>query len=95
MAEEQQKIQKYIIKSTPYGELNEVIRDLEKLAPFNSHSNNIAQAIEDYNEDHLALIPIKSPNQPHFALMNCSRLEPGRYLDQANKKIYTVDHLKT
>lgn len=26
--------------------------------------------------------------------MNCSKIEPGRYLDQANKKIYTVDHLK-
>ena len=28
MSEEQQKIQKYLIKSTPYGELNEVLKDL-------------------------------------------------------------------
>lgn len=94
MSEEQEKIQKYIIKSTPYGELREVIYDLEKLAPFNSNSAPIALAIEEYNEDHLALLPVKSPLQPFFPLMHCSRVEPGRYLDQGNKKIYRVDHLK-
>lgn len=26
--------------------------------------------------------------------MSCSKLESGRYLDQANKRIYTVDHLR-
>ena len=28
MSEEHHKIQKYLIKSTPYGELNEVLKDL-------------------------------------------------------------------
>lgn len=46
MAEEQQKIQKYIIKSTPYGELNDVIHDLEKLSPLDILSPTISQAIE-------------------------------------------------
>jgi hypothetical protein len=49
MAEEQEKIQKYIIKGTPYGELTEVIRDLEKLAPLNLNAPAIAGSIEDYN----------------------------------------------
>lgn len=60
MAEEQEKIQKYIIKGTPYGELPEVIRDLEKLAPLNTHNPAIATAIEEYNEEHLALFPLKN-----------------------------------
>jgi hypothetical protein len=60
MAEEQEKIQKYIIKGTPYGELPEVIRDLEKLAPLNTHGPAIAAAIEEYNEEHLALFPLKN-----------------------------------
>jgi hypothetical protein len=94
MSEEQEKIQKYIIKGTPYGELTEVIRDLEKLAPLSLTSPHIAQAIEEYNEEHLALFPLKNAPQQHFALMACSKLEPGKYLDQANKRVYTVDHLR-
>ncbi|EFX59852.1 hypothetical protein DAPPUDRAFT_346791 [Daphnia pulex] len=94
MSEDHEKIQKYIIKSTPYGELSEVLRDLERLAPLNAHSPAISQAVEDYNEDHLALIPLKSPLQSYFPLMTCSKVGAGRYLDQANKKIYTIDHLK-
>lgn len=94
MSEEQEKIQKYIIKSTPYGELNEVIRDLEKLSPLNVASPTISHAIEEYNEDHLALFPVKNSNQPNFPLMTCSRVAPNKYLDQFHKKIYTVDHLK-
>jgi hypothetical protein len=60
----------------------------------NTSSSNISQAIEEYNEEHLALFPIKNAIQPNFAVMACSKLAPGRYLDQANKKIYTVDHVK-
>jgi len=26
--------------------------------------------------------------------MACSKIDSGRYLDQLNKKIYTIDHLK-
>jgi hypothetical protein len=50
MSEEQLKIQKYIIKSTPYGELHEAVKDLEKLSPLDLTSPVINQAIEDYNE---------------------------------------------
>jgi hypothetical protein len=94
MAEEQEKIQKYIIKGTPYGELAEVIRDLEKLAPLNLNAPAIAHAIEDYNEEHLTLIPLKNAPQQHLAVTACCKVAPGRYLDQANKRTYTVDHLR-
>ena len=49
MSEEQQKIQKYIIKSTPYGELTDVVKDLEKLSPFDPSTPLIASALEEYN----------------------------------------------
>jgi hypothetical protein len=45
MSEEQQKIQKYIIKSTPYGELSDVVKDLEKLSPFDPTAPLIAAAL--------------------------------------------------
>lgn len=45
MSEEQQKIQKYIIKSTPYGELIDVLKDVEKLSPFDPTSHTIATAL--------------------------------------------------
>lgn len=64
------------------------------MSPLNLNSNSISQAIEEYNEEHLALFPLKAANQHYFALMAVSKVEPGRYLDQANKKIYTVDHVK-
>lgn len=50
MAEEQEKIQKYIIKGTPYGELPEVIKDLEKLAPLNLNAPHLSEALQDYHE---------------------------------------------
>jgi len=46
MSEEQQKIQKYIIKSTPYGELPDTVKDLEKLSPFDPTSPVIASTLE-------------------------------------------------
>lgn len=46
MSEEQQKIQKYIIKSTPYGELFDVLKDVEKLSPFDPNSPIISAALE-------------------------------------------------
>lgn len=94
MAEEQQKIQKYIIKSTPYGELPEALKDLEKLAPLDPSAPLISTALQEYNEDHLAIFPIQGGAQTHYPLMSICRLEPFRYIDQQEKKIYTVDHLK-
>ncbi len=94
MAEEQQKIQKYIIKSTPYGELNDTLKDLEKLAPFDPNAPTITNALEQYNEEHLTLIPLKNSAQAYFPIMNSSKVSAGRYVDQVAKKIYTVDHIK-
>lgn len=50
MSEEQHKIQKYIIKSTPYGELPDVVKDLEKLAPLDTTSPAVANGLQDYHE---------------------------------------------
>jgi hypothetical protein len=74
MAEEQQKIQKYIIKSTPYGELPEALKDLEKLAPLDPSAPLIAATLQEYNEEHLALFPIQQGNQTHYPLMPICRL---------------------
>ena len=46
MSEEQQKIQKYIIKSTPYGELPEAMKELEKLTPLDPTTPSISNAIQ-------------------------------------------------
>jgi hypothetical protein len=69
------------------------VRDLEKLAPINTNSALIANTIEEYNEEHIALFPLKGTSQ-NFAVMSCSKVGAGRYIDQNNKKIYTVDHFK-
>ena len=53
---EQEKIQKYIIKSTPYGELTQVFKDLDKISPVDLNSPVLSQALEEYNEEHLAII---------------------------------------
>jgi hypothetical protein len=92
MAEEYQKIQKYVIKSTPYGELNDVLKDLDKLAPLDTTAPAISQALMEYNEDHLSLVAV-GPGV-YYPLMAVCRIEPGRYVDQLAKKIHTVDYLK-
>lgn len=94
MSEEQQKIQKYIIKSTPYGELPDALKDLEKLAPLDPTAPLISTSLQEYNEDHLALLPLTQGSQAHYPIMSVCRVAPSRYVDQHSKKIYTVDHLK-
>jgi hypothetical protein len=50
------------------------------------------QGLQDYHEDHLSLITIQP--QIYFPLMSVSRQQPGRYVDQLARKIYTVDYFK-
>lgn len=45
MSEEKEKIQKYIIKSTPYGELTQVLKDLDKISPVDLNSPILSQAL--------------------------------------------------
>ena len=45
MSEEQAKIQKYIIKSAPYGELTEVLKDLDKICPVDLNSPILSKAL--------------------------------------------------
>jgi len=40
------KIQKYIIKSTPFGELNDVLKDLDKVSPLDLTSPALISAIQ-------------------------------------------------
>ena len=92
MSEENQKIQKYIIKSSPYGELNQVLKDLEKLSPLDLTAPHVVQALQDYHEEHLGLFAIQP--SVYFPATTVSRVDTGKYLDQQAKKIYTVDFLK-
>ena len=41
-----EKIQKYIIKSTPFGELSDVLKDLDKISPIDLASTTLTSALE-------------------------------------------------
>lgn len=51
-----EKIQRYIIKSTPYGELPDVLKDLDKVSPIDLSSSGLQAAVEEYNDDHMAIV---------------------------------------
>jgi hypothetical protein len=93
---EQEKIQKYIIKSTPFGELSDVLSNLNTISNLDLQSPSISSTIEEYNQEHLAIIPLP-PSQgtkKSFVLMAKNRVGENQYIDQSNEKVYTVDHIK-
>lgn len=56
MSSESEKIQRYIIKSTPFGELTDVLKDLDKVSAIDLSSPALQSTVEEYNEEHLAII---------------------------------------
>ena len=53
---EQEKIHRYVIKSTPFGELQEVLKDLDKVSPIDLSSPALQSTIQEYNQEHLTIV---------------------------------------
>lgn len=57
------KIIRYIIKATPFGQAKEVVKDLCKIINgLNPQDEALLKALKEHNEDHLAVI--RKDNDP-------------------------------
>lgn len=88
--EESQKVIKYLVKASPYGEHQEVLRDLEKLVPVNTDDELFLGSFKEHNEEHLALCPISAPKDNFMVMAALS--QNGGYADQARQTFFRVDH---
>lgn len=90
LGEESQRVIKYLIKSCPYGEHQEVLKDLERLVPINTDDESFEQHFREHNEEHFALIPVNPPKE--YLLVTAANRHQDGYLDQSRQTFYRVDH---
>ncbi|EGR31725.1 hypothetical protein IMG5_103260 [Ichthyophthirius multifiliis] len=87
----QQKIIKYIIKNSPYGETSDLLQDLKKLVPELKHNQQLIDGLlKEHNEEHLAICYDQN-NQRSIVLCPISSKE-DYYIDQRHSQKVWVDH---
>ncbi|CAD8062482.1 unnamed protein product [Paramecium sonneborni] len=86
-----EKVVKYIVKNTPFGQANLVIKDLCKIiGNINPQDPIMLQALKDHNEEHLALFKGQSTQ----ILTSVLNSQEDFYVDQKNNETIQVDHEK-
>lgn len=84
------KIKKYLIKSTPVGEIKELLKDLSKALPdFKVDDPEIIQAIKDYTEEHFGIFP----GDTFKYLVNPFTAKDNYYIDQKTRNKVYIDFL--
>lgn len=87
------KVIKYLLKSSPVGEVHDVIQDLSTLVGMDTlKSPEIQQALKEYFETHLQQVQVGEER----CLVTPSNSQPSednvfRYYDQAKNIIFSYD----
>lgn len=85
------KIKKYIIKGSPYGETNFVLDDLVKLVDdMDINDPETTDLLKDHNEEHFAVV--LDPETNKVFLPTKVNAEEDFYLDQRNKTKLYINH---
>jgi len=92
-SDEAGKVIKYILKASPYGETNEVLKDLTTVLK-GASAEDIGAAIymKEHNEAHLTLL--QYPDEKLSIVLSPYNWNEDHYIDQNNKRKVIVDQVK-
>eukprot|EP01017_Pseudomicrothorax_dubius_P042450 TRINITY_DN692_c0_g1_i1.p1 TRINITY_DN692_c0_g1~~TRINITY_DN692_c0_g1_i1.p1 ORF type:complete len:278 (-),score=85.36 TRINITY_DN692_c0_g1_i1:139-972(-) len=86
------KIKRYIVKSCPYGELAELLKDLKKLTPLDLEDKEVQEYIKENLQSHFA--PVKAADGTAVILTKHNYDETdGTYIDQSRRVKFRVNYI--
>jgi len=93
-AESKLNIASYFIMSSPTGEVNEVLADVQKLVKDDKVLNDdaITKILKEYNHEHMAFAPDPKGGSEMVMASAFALQQNGKYLNPNNNQLLTFNH---